>query len=423
MIEGSPEDLAAVMEPYGLRGAWWADDRVRAALDGPRSPLAKLERGLVEEMIIWRQGDPDRVKAVRADRREGFGYAGERPNYLYEHRIVKGSEITPWADRLGFAVAQCAASAGWPVIDPLPFPLRGLVILTGDDDQAYLEQYDKQIEAIDGLPITYFLHPLTRHTPETLAKLPGNVEFGVHPDALDDPAGYDPLCREQTRKMSELVGRPLVLVRNHGFLNQGYWGHLKAWQACGFRLDSNLPGVDGTALNGSFLPGRIRSTEGEWTNHWSILTAFGDGMQAALGMTEQQARRRIREVVRMIERPSEQPGAPSFGVLVFNLHPQNIDTTHALHRAAVKLAKRRGWAALGLETYLRWLDDWRRIDVRRADDGEGKRFIIGLPRADLSVGVTPMDQHGRRRPKRVRLDPGLSMPRFEVVASGETTAN
>ena len=74
----------------------------------------------------------------------------------------------------------------------------------------------------------------------------------------------------------KLIGRRAKYVRNHGFLNDGYWRHAVAWCKEGIVGSSNLPGLDGRILNGSLLPSRL-VLNGKVTSHWSILTAFGDG--------------------------------------------------------------------------------------------------------------------------------------------------
>src|SRR5437762_1513962 len=80
-------------------------------------------------------------------------------------------------------------------------------------------------------PATYFLHPKTKHDPQTLRSILGRpgVELGLHPDALEAPERYDTLFREQAAWFKTLTGGAARSVRNHGFLNRGYWGHLAAW--------------------------------------------------------------------------------------------------------------------------------------------------------------------------------------------------
>jgi len=104
--------------------------------------------------------------------------------------------------------------------------------------------------------------------------------------------------------------------------------------------------VDGTALNGSYLPALV-TRGGELTPHWSILTALGDGLVYALGYDDAAAAERVREVGNEIRR-SRIPG-----VLVLNLHPQNVTDTPQLHRAARALVD-DGFHAWSLEQCVDW---------------------------------------------------------------------
>ena len=336
----------------------------------PRAESTDLIIGLdlVEEIIRYTQGDPSQAEVC--SKKSYFGFEFERPNYLFQRNLLPDYDTVPWADRLGFLVVEIVAQmCPWPLVEPLPSGARGVVILTGDDDEAFLEKYDEQLNLMQDLPITYFLTTKTRHTSETLSKLPTNVQFGVHPDALEHPEEYDRLCTAQCAELRSLTGRSLRTLRNHGFLNQGFLGHLETWENNRILLDVNLPGVDGTALNGSYLPMRVRRPDGTWSDHYSLLTAFGDGMVFALNMSEKQAAKRIRQLAKRIEhnRP---------GVLVFNFHPQNIDATRKLHREVARLARRPGWLALGLDTYLDWLLTLEtiRIELKR------ERFLLSSPR-------------------------------------------
>ncbi len=318
--------------------AWWGSGASRVLVMG---------LDIEAEIVRYRQGNPERV-GTKVDR-AAWGFQWERPNYLFDGQVDPLAPSVPWADRLGFFVAErWAELSGQPLLEPLPGGAKGLVVVTGDDDQAYLEKYAEQRELLGTTPMTYFLHPLTRHKGETLAQMGAQVDLGLHPDALECPDDYDARCREQTAWIEELCGKKVRLVRNHGFLNRGYLGHVPVWEEAGLDLDVNYPGVDGTALTGSFLPMRVRRLDGTWSTHYSLLTAFGDGMIYALNMSEWEAVRRIRRVVREIEN-----GQP--GVLVFNLHPQNVADTKRIHAEVVRLSTRPGWRAVGLARYLEWL--------------------------------------------------------------------
>jgi hypothetical protein len=342
---------------------------------GERRLLVGLD--VENEIVRYRQGDPQRAHAPGSKAR--FGFHTERANYLFDDHIIPGLATHPWADYLGFLVAEgWSRLNGLPLVEALPNGARGALILTGDDDQAWLETYAEQRRVVGGLAFTYLLHPLTRHTAETLASLSPTVEFGLHPDALDRPDDYEALCREQALRVGQLCGRKVRVVRNHSYLSRGYLGHLRAWEDNGLELDVNYSAVDGTAMNGSFLPMRVRRVDGTWSEHFSLLTAFGDGMIFALGLSDREAARRVRRLARQIE--SSVPG-----VLVLNLHPQNIARTRRLHEAAVALGRRPGWVTLGLETYLEWLRARDTVAVERY--GSTLVLTSDRPVRDLAIRI------------------------------------
>src|SRR5262249_52961012 len=106
-----------------------------------------------------------------------------------------------------------------------------------------------------------------------------------------------------------------------------YWGHLPHWLASDVRLSANIPGMDGRVPNGSLLPARV-AWDGRLTNHWSVLTAIGDGVVFALGKTAEQSAACVPDLADRIRTS----GVP--GLLVLNLHPDNIESTASMHQAA-----------------------------------------------------------------------------------------
>ncbi|MCI0642115.1 MAG: GNAT family N-acetyltransferase, partial [Gemmataceae bacterium] len=354
--------------------AWWRQG-------GRRILLVGLD--FVAEILRHSQGDPEQARKGQGG--ACHGYAHERAEYLFEPHLLPEFRSTPWADRLGFEVVRALARAtGWPLVEPLPGGARGLVLLTGDDDQAALACYREQLELVGDFPITYFLLPVTKHTSQSLAALHSTVEFGLHVDALEHPDRYEEICARQANAVRGLTGKDVRAVRNHGFLNRGYLGHLPAWEDNGLTLDVNYSGLDGTALCGSFLPFRVRRGDGSWSSHHSLLSTFGDGMLFIKKWTEAQACRRIDEIARQIE-----TSAP--GVVVFNMHPENIGQTRQIHKVIMSLGRRPGWLALGVETYLQWLEAWDSLKLRR----DGAHFVLSskMPLQNVALRWLPGSHH------------------------------
>lgn len=306
---------------------------------------------LIDDVCRYRQGDP--ARALERPGEPLWGIAGERPNYLFEGQLPDdASKYERQADYWVFALAETIGrKLRRPLTPVLPHAAPGAIVFTGDDDQADLASYYEQLKLLSDTPITYLLHPLTRHSSLTLksmqARNPG-VDFGIHPDALEAPGRYSYLFDEQVRWYTELTGKPPVSLRNHGFLNDGYWGHLNSWLRHEVRISSNLPGFDGRVLNASLLPGRLL-WGGNLTSHWSILTAIGDGVRFAGGMSDEDAAQLVRNFADGIR----QSGIP--GVMVLNLHPENVLETRAMHHAAKEVV-RSGFVPWNLRQCWEWFE-------------------------------------------------------------------
>lgn len=350
--------------------------------------LFLLGTDLADDLIRFRQGDPGQAANRPTDAM--WGISGERPNYLFEAQVPAGCEHERQADWWAMLLAEAIANALNEPLQPIfPNGAPGAIVITGDDDQAYLEKYAEQLAILKGLPITYFLHPLTRHTPKTLARMQRDhrVELGLHPDALEKPTRYTELYREQARWFRKLTGTIPRLVRNHGFLNDGYWGHLPVWLEQGVTASSNIPGLDGKVLNGSLLPARVL-WKNELSTHWSILTAIGDGVRFALKMDGPQSAACIRDLAdRIIQ--SRLPG-----VIVLNLHPQNITETMEMHQVLHELVS-KGFLPMTLGECVGWFaakDNHHIPDAKTPSFGNGMaariRQIVGRLKNPLSGGNT-----------------------------------
>lgn len=303
---------------------------------------------LAADLTLLRQGNP--AAAARRPTEAQWGIAGERPTYLFEAQLEADKPQERMADWWMWCLRDALVRHGHVAAeDILPFGAKGMVIVTGDDDQAYLEDYKLQAEKLAGLPFTYFLHPLTRHTTQTLAEhgQGRHVEWEIHPDALDAPHEYAELFAAQAAWFEGLTGRKPRLLRNHGFLNDGYWGHASAWLEHGVEASSNLPGVDGRVVNGSLLPARL-ALEGQLTGHWSLLTAFGDGVFFVYEWTAEQAVSAVCEAAKRVI-DSNVPG-----IMVFNLHPANHEKAAGMNEAVKRLVSEWGFAAATLGDAVAW---------------------------------------------------------------------
>lgn len=81
--------------------------------------------------------------------------------------------------------------------------------------------------------------------------------------------------------------------------------------------------------------------------YWSVLTAIGDGGRFISGMSDQDAADCVWALAERI-RQSKLPG-----VMVLNLHPQNVAETRAMHLDAMDII-RSGFVAWNLRQCLEW---------------------------------------------------------------------
>lgn len=313
-----------------------------------RSGMLLIGTDLHRDLTRFRQGDPAAADNRPTDAQ--WGFAGERPTYLFDGQLEDDRPHDRMADWWMWTMRDALVRhAGMEAADILPSGARGMVIVTGDDDQAPLEDYRAQRELLGDLPVTYFLHPLCQLGQAGLAEVSSGVEieWELHPDALETPNEYDARFSEQAMWFETLTGRRPRLVRNHGFLNDGYWGHASAWISHGIVGSSNLPGLNCRVLNSSLLPARL-ALDGRLTDHWSLLTAFGDGVMFALDWEEETATHAIMEAGRRIV----ESGVP--GILVFNLHPANHAKAACMHESVRRLVTEQGFIAMTFGFALDW---------------------------------------------------------------------
>lgn len=325
-----------------------------------------------EDLLLYAQGEPE--KQLTRPTKALWGIEGERPSYLFadlRHGVAPSARL---ADDWLLFLKEVLIAEGLGRQDVLPTGAQGALVITGDDDQAELSKYMEQRELLAGLPITYMLHPLTKHSRATMAELQQNgpTEFGIHPDALEAPERYRELLGEQASWFAELTGFRPKTLRNHGFLNDGYWGHASAWESEGIVASSNLPGLDGNILNSSLLPSRLLLND-RLTNHWSLLTAFGDGMVFAAGYSDQAAADRI------LALGSEVLTHPLPGVICVNVHPQNIAETRRMHDALRELAS-NGFVAWTLGQCIEWFTQLDGGSVASASVTDSRRETGGPKR-------------------------------------------
>ena len=137
-------------------------------------------------------------------------------------------------------------------------------------------------------------------------------------------------------------------------------------------------GLDGRVFNGSLLPARL-AMDGVLTSHWSVLTAIGDGVV----FIQSREGRAAGDVVREVGWRVRDSGVP--GVVVLNLHPQNIEKTQDMHAAARELVQ-QGFVAWTVADMISWFGQ---RDAICADTGAAYEY--GLSLMSMSPQTRPLD--------------------------------
>ena len=110
---------------------------------------------LAGDLVRYRQGDPD--AAADRSNSELWGLSGERPVYLYERQLAGEGPNERHADWWCWTLREALQRyAGCKADTVLPDGAPGAVVVTGDDDQAFLGTYERQRTAPGDLPVTYF---------------------------------------------------------------------------------------------------------------------------------------------------------------------------------------------------------------------------------------------------------------------------
>lgn len=232
------------------------DQSQGASATGPNRMLSGT--ALAEDLGFLRQGNSAKAAVREAGTR--WGYDSERPNDLFDGLTAEAPSTERLADQRCVTLARSLVALGGACRRAmLPGTAANAVATTGDGDQAAVSAYRGQLAALDGLPITYSMHPGTKldRTAKNALFAGHNMNLGLRPDTLDPPQDYPNLLAAQNGWFAKCFGCRASAVRNHGFLNDGYWGHARSWETEDLAISSNLPGLDGRVLNGSLLPARL----------------------------------------------------------------------------------------------------------------------------------------------------------------------
>ena len=245
-------------------------------------------------VLLLRQGDPDHAEVIPQ------GDRTVRPSHLASSIGPSESGWVPFADllaRLLVDLVRRYVPAPVPLLSHLPGSAPGILLYSGDEDNADVASTDDQLSWIaeaGGRMNLYIIPIQTQSSEADVARYRTHNDVGPHP--MLTSRYQEPLSarltelERQIRMFSEMFGVRSRSLRNHSTAWAGYLEPVEVMERLGVRMDGNFS--SGTykrdrqhapyAAFGAAMPVRFCKPEGELLDvfqqhtHLSDDAAFGD---------------------------------------------------------------------------------------------------------------------------------------------------
>lgn len=195
-------------------------------------------------VLMLRQGDPARAEVILA------GDTAARPSHIAAEIGPRDAGWAPFADLLGRLLVDTVRrhmSAPVPLLSHLPGNAPGILLYSGDEDEAEVAWNDKELDyvAAAGARMNLYIIPVrTNSTAADVARYLRRHDLGPHPDVrpLDGRPMSERLAEfeRQIRLFEEMFGVRARTLRNHSTVWPGYMEPVEIMERLGVRMDGNF---------------------------------------------------------------------------------------------------------------------------------------------------------------------------------------
>jgi hypothetical protein len=207
-------------------------------------------------VLLLRQGDPDRAEVLPETD------TCARPSHLATDIGPQDSGWVPFADQLALLfvdIVRRAIPAPVPVLGHMPGAAPGLLLFSGDEDNAPVDFTDGELDYLTslGARMNLYIIPTTTHaTRADVNRFSRHHDVGPHPNIrkLDGRPVRERVDEftHQIRMFEDLFGIKPRSYRNHCHAWAGYLEPVDALEALGVRMDANY-------MCSNYSRGRMRS--------------------------------------------------------------------------------------------------------------------------------------------------------------------
>lgn len=403
-VQDGVDVLGALFTPNEFKGEDSESPGITLRNHG-KGKVVALAFNLPRNVMILRQGDPA-LANKQFDSQSVTRRMCKPSNMATDIGPYDAGDI-PYADLLGRVLVDLLLEhmpTPVPMMSAMPANTSGMVLLSGDEDNASLADNGQQMQEItasNGRMNLYVIPGLTHSAREDLDRYRTTHDIGPHPDLIavcdEPPAVRAKEYERQIKHFEELSGVKPRSIRNHCAGWAGYLDLAIVQQRCGIRMDANY--FSGHAFRervhspyspfGGALPMRFVQPTGELIDVFQQHTQLNDDIWFAPDRPySYKLTPAVAEPItaKLLDDASQRFCVP----VTTNFHPGNWYFAHAQANALMRQAQQRNIALWSLD---QWLSFWEVRDTWRTESlrwngGKLKAHLRGSgSRADLCLAL------------------------------------
>jgi hypothetical protein len=422
-----PRTLAYLSHP----GRYDGESAAITETDVGRGKIIAFAFDLPLCVLLLRQGDPDRAEVIPP----GDGCA--RPSHLAADIGPNDAGWIPFADllsRLFVDLVRHCLPAPAPLLSHLPGAAPGILLYSGDEDNADVASNDEEFDCIaaaGGRMNLYIIPTNTRSTPSDVQRYLARHDIGPHPNLR--PLDGSPVAERiaeferQIRMFQDMFQVSARSLRNHCTAWAGYMQPVEVMENLGVRMDANY--FSGAYLRdresapyipfGAAMPMRFCRPNGELLDVFQQHTHLtDDAMFASVDYSYKLSPSVFSVVLDRIFRDITTRFHTPYGVCI---HPGNwVRFSRPQGQELLRQAKEKD---LPIWSFDRWSEFWEARDTWRfhslSRSGSNLKFTLeGRATHDALRLTLPMNHNGTSLTE-VSLN-GEIADRQQVVRYGES---